>query len=53
MRKIDAIHIERPFLGSRRIQDELEWAGLRVNRKRIQRLMRTMGHQDQPQRQKL
>ena len=44
MQRIDALHLERPFLGSRRIADALtDEQGLRVNRKRIQRLMRTMG----------
>ena len=43
MRRIDTIHLDYPFLGSRRVQDELERVGLRVNRKKIQRLMRTMG----------
>lgn len=43
MRKIDEIHIKYPFYGSRRIRDSLEDQGLRVNRKRIQRLMRLMG----------
>ena len=44
MQRIDALHLKRPFLGSRRIADALtDEQGLRVNRKRIQRLMRTMG----------
>ncbi|WP_179428422.1 IS3 family transposase [Spelaeicoccus albus] len=43
MGRIDAIHLERPFLGSRRIADELTDDGLPINRKRVQRLMRTMG----------
>jgi hypothetical protein len=43
MRRIDAIHLELPFYGSRRIRDELEGRGYRVNRKRVQRLMRQMG----------
>ena len=44
MQRIDALHLERPFLGSRRITDALAADdGMRVNRKRIQRLMRTMG----------
>ena len=43
MRRIDAIHLDYPFLGSRRVQDELERVGLWVNRKKIQRLMRRMG----------
>ena len=43
MRLIDEIHLQRPFYGSRRIGDELETRGQRVNRKRVQRLMRHMG----------
>lgn len=44
MQRIDALHLERPFLGSRRIADALvEEDGLAISRKRIQRLMRTMG----------
>ena len=43
MRLIDEIHLEFPFYGSRRIRDELDDRGHRVNRKRIQRLMRLMG----------
>jgi len=45
MRLIDEIHLKYPFYGSRRIRDELEDRGHRVNRKRIQRLMRQMGLQ--------
>ncbi len=43
MRLIDEIHLKRPFYGSRRMRDELEDRGHKVNRKRIQRLMRQMG----------
>jgi len=43
MRMIDEIHLARPFLGSRRITDELRDDGFIVNRKRVQRLMRLMG----------
>lgn len=43
MRHIDEIHLARPFLGSRRIADELSDRGFSVNRKRVQRLMRRMG----------
>ena len=39
----DEIHLEYPFYGSRRIRDELDTRGQRVNRKRVQRLMREMG----------
>jgi len=43
MRLIDEMYLERPFYGSRRIRDWLEDRGYRVNRKRVQRLMRLMG----------
>ena len=45
MRLIDEIHLNRPFLGSRRITDALRALEYRVNHKRIQRLMRKMGIQ--------
>lgn len=38
MRRIDELHLEYPFLGSRRVAVLLE-----LNRKRVQRLMRVMG----------
>ena len=40
---IDRIHTDRPFLGSRRIVDELAELELLTNRKCVQRLMRLMG----------
>ena len=52
MRRIDELHLELPFYGSRRMTFELNARGLvqdhvlgdaPVNRKRAQRLMRTMG----------
>ncbi len=39
MRLIDQLHLKRPFLGSRRMVDELDAHGMKVNRKRAQRLM--------------
>ena len=42
MRHIDETHPQRPFLGSRRLVDELFDLSFRVNRKRVQRLMRIM-----------
>ena len=42
MRLIDEIHLQWPFYGSRRMRDELEDRGHKVNRKRIRRLMRLM-----------
>ena len=43
MRRIDALHLRYPFMGSRRLRDELGKLGYAVNRKRVQRLMRLMG----------
>lgn len=43
MRLLDEIYTERPFYGSRRMAEELKRCGERVNRKRMQRLMRLMG----------
>ena len=43
MRRIDEIHLECPFYGSRNLARELRRKGYRTNRKRVQRLMRLMG----------
>ena len=43
MRRIDEMHLRRPFYGSRRIRDWLQDEGDEINRKRVQRLMRQMG----------
>jgi len=43
MRRIDALYLDLPFYGSRRMTLALRAEGLAVNRKRVQRLMRTMG----------
>jgi hypothetical protein len=43
MRRIDELHLELPFYGSRRMIFELNKEGRGVNRKRVQRLMRVMG----------
>ena len=45
IRLIDEIHLDKPFLGIRRIKDALHDLGHTVNRKRIQRLMRKIGIQ--------
>lgn len=45
MRRIDEMHLERPFYGSRRIRDWLPAENYDINRKRVQRLMRQMGIQ--------
>lgn len=39
MRRIDEIILQYPFMGSRRVRDELADAGHLVNRKRVQRQM--------------
>ena len=43
MRRIDELFTQRPFYGSRRMAVTLRAEGQAVNRKRVQRLMRTMG----------
>ena len=43
LRLLDEVHLARPFLGSRRLVDELHVRGYCVNRKRVQRLMQLMG----------
>jgi len=43
MRRIDEMHLQVPFYGSRRLTVELRAEGRVVNRKRVQRLMRVMG----------
>ena len=42
LRLIDEIHLHKPFLGSRRIRDELQERGWLINRKRVKRLMRKL-----------
>jgi putative transposase len=43
MRVLDEVYLKWPFYGSRRLCDVLRQRGHRVNRKRVQRLMRQMG----------
>src|SRR5271156_4004519 len=43
MRRIDELHLKWPFYGSPRKGVETKQAGPRINRKRVQRLMRVMG----------
>jgi putative transposase len=43
MRRIDKIHLKLPLYGSRRIRDQLQREGYKVNRKKVQRLMHLMG----------
>ena len=39
MRRIDEMHMKRPFYGSRRIRDWLREESYNINRKRVQRLL--------------
>jgi putative transposase len=43
MRRLDELHLKHPFYGSRRMAVALRAPGHGINRKRVQRLMRTMG----------
>jgi len=43
MRRLDQLHLQYPFYGSRGLRNALSSEGYRVNRKKIQRLMRKMG----------
>jgi putative transposase len=43
MRRIDELHLEYPFYGSRKIAQVLRNSGQEANRKRVQRLLRLMG----------
>jgi putative transposase len=43
MRRLDELFLAHPFLDSRRMTAMLRAGGPRINRKRVQRLMRTMG----------
>ncbi len=43
MKLIDRCHLKHPYYGSRRIRDWLADEGYRVNRKRVPRLLHTMG----------
>jgi putative transposase len=43
MKRIDELYLENPTWGSRKMRDRLRLEGWKVNRKRIQRLMRLMG----------
>lgn len=42
MRRMDELHLEHPFFGSRMLTQTLKTEGWTVNRKRVQRLMRLM-----------
>ena len=43
MRRIDELHLEHPFAGSRMLRDFLRLQGLEVGRRHVGTLMRRMG----------
>lgn len=43
MRRLDQLHLEHPAYGSRRLRALLQREGLQINRKRVVRLLQTMG----------
>jgi len=43
MRCLDELHTRWPFLGQRKLIQELADQGIKIGRKRLPRLMRTMG----------
>ena len=43
MRRLDELHLEHPFAGSRMLRDMLKLEGHRIGRKRVGRLMKKMG----------
>ena len=43
MRRLDELHLQLPFYGSRKLALELRKEGVLINRKRVQRMMRLMG----------
>lgn len=43
MRRLDELHLKYPFAGTRMLRDMLRQEGNRINRKKVQRLMRQMG----------
>ena len=43
MRRLDELHLKCPFAGTRMLRDILRLEGIRINRKKVQRLMRQMG----------
>ena len=43
MRRIDELHLERPFAGSRMLRDFLEREGVAVGRRHVATLMKRMG----------
>ena len=43
MRRLDELHLERPFMGARMLRDQLDRAGVKVGRRHVGTLMKRMG----------
>lgn len=43
MRRLDELHLERPFMGARMLRDQLDRTGIKVGRRRVGTLMKRMG----------
>ncbi len=43
MRRLDALHLEHPFMGARMLRDQLNREGFTVGRKHVGTLMKRMG----------
>ena len=43
MRRMDELHLEFPFAGSRMLRDLLNWEGVEIGRRHVATLMRRMG----------
>jgi putative transposase len=43
MRRIDALHLRFPWMGSRSLRDQLNRDGIPISRDRVRRLMHKMG----------
>ena len=43
MRRLDELHLERPFMGARMLRDQVNRAGIKVGRRRVSTLMKRMG----------
>jgi putative transposase len=43
MRRLDELHLERPFMGARMLRDQVNRAGIKIGRRRVSTLMKRMG----------
>lgn len=43
MRRLDELHLERPFMGARMLRDQVDRAGIKVGRRHVGTLMKRMG----------